>query len=148
MSSSTVIDSLCDHLAGENIVVTCFYCDFLDRKEQTGINISGALLKQLIGGRDTPEYINQVLQKELGNLGGRGLRLPDPLKMLTVTLASRERAFICIDALDKSPPDHRLELLESLRGIAHKSPNARIILTGRPHIQRLRDTSPLQKSLP
>lgn len=114
MSSSTVIDSLCNRLAGENIVVICFYCDFRDRKEQTVINILGTLLKQLIGGKGITEYINQVFEKESGNLGGRDLRLPHLLKMLATTLVSRERAFICIDALDGSLPENRLELLESL----------------------------------
>ena len=39
-----------------------------------------------------------------------------------------------MDALDESTPKHRRELLESLREIIRGSPNTRVFLTGRPHI--------------
>ena len=42
--------------------------------------------------------------------------------------------YICIDGLDESVPKHRRELLESLQKNVRVSPNARVFLTGRPHI--------------
>ena len=54
--------------------------------------------------------------------------------ILKMAIASLPRIFICIDALDESTAKHRRELLESMREIVLVSPNVRVFLTGRPHI--------------
>ena len=51
------------------------------------------------------------------------------------TTSSKERTFICIDALDECVPEHRAKLIDSLGQILEKSPATRIFVTGRPHIQ-------------
>ena len=95
----------------------------------------GALLKQVVGGlEEIPEEISQAYQKQKKALGGRGPRLSDIVKMLYTT-SSRERTFICIDALDECVPEHRVKLLDSFNQILQKSPATRIFVTGRPHIR-------------
>ena len=95
----------------------------------------GALLKQVVGGmEEIPEEISQAYQKQKKALGGRGPRLSDIVKMLQTT-SSKERTFICIDALDECVPEYRVKLLDSLNQILQKSPATRIFVTGRPHIR-------------
>ena len=60
--------------------------------------------------------------------------MPEIVEMLQ-TVTSLRPAFICIDALDECVERHRPEVLGSLRQILEKSPNTRIFLTGRRHIQ-------------
>ena len=107
------------------------YCDFLAQHEQSTTNMLGAIIKQLASKGEIPEYIREAFRK----FGGRGLRVPDIVQILKKTIASLPRVFICIDALDESTAKRRRELLESLREIVQISPNMRVFLTGRPHIE-------------
>ena len=93
----------------------------------------GAILKQLVGRGEIPEYIREAFQKGERRLGGE-LVLPDLMQMLAITISSLPQVFICIDALDELP-NHLSKLLESLRDIVRESPGARIFLTGRPHVK-------------
>jgi len=94
----------------------------------------GAILKQLVSRGGVTDDIREVFQKAKEEFGGRGLRLPDMVEILKKTIQSLQRIFVCIDALDELAPKHRRELLESLQEIVGVSPNMRIFLTGRPHI--------------
>jgi len=95
----------------------------------------GALLKQVVGGlEEIPEEISQAYQKQKKALGGRGPQLSDIVEMLQIT-SSKERTFICIDALDECVLEYRVRLLDSLNQILQKSPGTRIFVTGRPHIR-------------
>jgi len=130
-----VIDTLCDRARGQNVAVACFYCDFTVRKEQSPTNMLGAILRQIVGGlKEIPEGIVQAFEDQKQVIGGRGLRLPEIVRMLQ-TISSSRRTFICVDALDECVPEYRVKLLSSLRDILQKSPDARIFLTGRPHIR-------------
>jgi len=95
----------------------------------------GAILKQLVCGGGIPNYLREEFQEAKNKFGGRGLRLPDLMRMLKIAIASLRRVFICIDALDECLPKHLPELLESLRDIVRESPRTRIFLTGRPHVR-------------
>ena len=112
------------------------YCDFLTRHEQSTANILGSMLKQLARRGGIPEQIREAFQKARKEFGGRGLLLPGIVDILKKTITSLPRLFICIDALDECIPRHRRELLESLREIVSVSPNIRLFLTGRPHIEK------------
>jgi len=132
--SSLVVDSLCDQARRQNFSVACFYFDFAAQNEQSPANTMGALLKQVVGGlEEIPVEISQAYQDQKKAIGGRGPRLPDIVKMLQTT-TSKERTFICIDALDECVPGHRAKLLSSLNQILQESPGTRIFVTGRPHI--------------
>ena len=133
-NSSLAVDSLCDQGRGKSAAVVGLYCDFLSQQEQSTINMLGAILKQLASRGDIPEHIREAFQKAKKEFGGRGLRLPDMREILKKTITSLQRIFVCIDALDEISPKHRRGLLESLQEIAQVSPNVRIFLTGRPHI--------------
>ena len=109
------------------------YCDFLAQQEQSTTNMLGAVLKQL-ASRGIPELTRDAFQKAKKEFGGRGLRLPDMVEILKKTITSLSRVFICIDALDECTAKHRQELLKSVREIVRMSPNIRVFLTGRPHI--------------
>jgi len=130
-----VIDSLCDQEGGQNATIACVYFDFADQKDQSPANTMGALLKQVVGGlEEIPDEVSQAYRKQRKALGGRGPRLSDIVKMLQTT-TSKERTFICIDALDECMPEPRAKLLNSLGQILQKSPGTRIFVTGRPHIR-------------
>jgi len=133
-NSSLVIDSLCDRAVGKDIAVVGLYCDFLTQQEQSTASIMGAILKQLVGRGGIPQHIRGAFEKAKKEFGGRGLRFPDMVALLRRIIATLEGVFICVDALDESGPRNRRELLGSLREIVQVSPNTRVFLTGRPHI--------------
>ena len=110
------------------------YCDFLAQQEQSTTSMLGAILKQLASRGGVPEHIREAFQKAKREFGGRGLRLPDMIEILKKTITPLRRIFVCIDALDESAPKYRLELLGSLQEMVRVSPNVRVLLTGRPHI--------------
>jgi len=112
-----------------------FYCDFRDQQEQTATNILGAILMQLLVRGEVPEHVRQVFQKAKGEVGGRGLRLPDMVQMLKRTVSILSQVFICIDALDECLPKHLLELLGTMKEVLEESPRTRIFLTGRPQVE-------------
>ena len=133
--SSLVVDRLCDQARGKNTAVTCFYLDFAARKEQSVANILGSLLRQVVGGMErVPEEITRAFQEQKMAIGGRGLRLPDIVKMLQ-TITSSLRTFICIDAWDECAVAHRAKLINSLKQILETSPNTRVFIIGRPHVR-------------
>ena len=134
-NSSLVIDALGDEAVEGDPTVTCFYFDFAARNEQSPVNMLGSLLRQLVSGRgEIPEAIAHDFRKEKRIIGGRGLQVSGISKMFQTITATR-RTFICIDALDECVPEHRVVILESLRQILRGSPNTRIFMTGRPHVQ-------------
>ena len=133
--SSLVIDTLCERAGGQNVAVACFYFDFAVRQEQSSTSALGALLKQLaVGLGELPEEMVQAYEEQINFIGGRRPQHTDTVKMLQ-TASSKKRTFICIDALDECVPEHRVKLLNSLNKILQKSPNIRLFVTGRPHIQ-------------
>ena len=107
------------------------YCDYLTQKEQSTINMLGAILKQLISTGGIPEHIRETREE----FSGRGLRLPNMVETLKKTIASVQRIFVCIDALDELAPKHRREFLGSMQEIVLVSPKVRVFVTGRTHIK-------------
>ena len=130
-----VVDHLCDQVIGQDMAVACFYCDFASREAQSSTNMLGSLLKQLLSGLGAiPVEIVQKFRGQKKAIGGRRPQLPDIVKMC-VAVASLQRTFICVDALDECVPSHQLDVLGALGQILRGSPNTRIFMTGRPHIQ-------------
>ena len=138
-----MIDNLRDQAPTNDIAVAGVYCDFRGQVEQSTLSILGAILKQLVGERDIPEDVLQAFQKAKRESGSRGLRVRDLTRMLKTTIALIPRVFICIDALDEVHPKHLSKLLASLQDIARESPNTRIFLTGRSHVN-----SEIKKNFP
>ena len=134
-SSSLVIDTLCDHAREESLAVAWLYCDYLSQQEQTVINIMGAILKQLVAGREILKDIREAYQ-EAKKIGGRRPLLVDLMRMLRIAIAPLPQVFICVDALDECLLRNLQELLELLRDIVRESSSTRIFLTGRPHIRK------------
>jgi len=130
-----VIDDLCDEPCEEDIAIAMFYCDFRDQQKQTATNIIGAILRQLLVRGEVLEGVQSAFQKAKTEVGGRGLRLPDMVRMLKRAIAALPQVFICIDALDECIPKHLLELLGSLKDILQESQRTRIFFTGRPQIE-------------
>ena len=132
--SSLVIDRLRDQVKSQEVAVACFYFDTATQKEQSPASMLGALLKQLVSGlEEIPEEILRAY-RDLNIIGGRGPQLADIVKMLQAT-ASRKPTFICIDAIDECVAGYRAKILGSLNQILQNSPNTRIFITGRPHIE-------------
>ena len=134
-ASSLVVDRLCDRAKEQNMAVACFYVDFAAREEQIPTNMLGSLLKQIVGGLENiPDEISRSFQDHKRVIGGRGLRVPEIVKMLQTT-TSLQPTFICVDALDEYLDRHRPQVLDSLRQILEMSPATRIFLAGRGHIR-------------
>ena len=134
-TSSLVVDMLCDKAKEQNIAVACFYVDFAAREEQSPTNMLGSILKQIVAGLERiPEKIREAFQDHKKVIGGRGLRVPEIVKMLQSVTSSR-RTFICVDALDECVEGHQPEVLDSLRQVLEKSSSTRIFLTARRHIR-------------
>ena len=94
----------------------------------------GAILKQLVGRGDIPEFVRHEFQAAKSNFGGRRPELPDLMRMLKIAIAPLPQVFICLDALDECLPKHLPDLLGSLRDMVRESPKLRIFVTGRPHV--------------
>ena len=67
-------------------------------------------------------------------IGGRGLLLPDILRMLQ-TLTFSLRRFVCINGQNECGAVHRVKLLDSLKAILEESPRTWIFIIERPHIR-------------
>ena len=133
--SSLVIDTLCDQAEEQNFAVACFYFNFAAQKEQSSTSVLNALLKQVVSGlSEMPEEVARAYGNQKKVIGGRGPRLSDVVRILQTT-SSEKRTFICIDALDECVAGHQVKLLSSLNQILKESPDTRIFVTGRPHIQ-------------
>ena len=93
------------------------------------------LLNQLVAGlREIPAEIVQAYEDQNNSIDGRGLGLPNIVKMLQTT-SSTKPTLICIDALDGCVPEHRTKLLDLLSKILYELPGTKIFLAGRPHIR-------------
>ena len=135
-TSSLVIDRLSDATIRGSVSTVYFYCDFQAQKSQATAHMLASLLKQVVRGlRVIPEEIDCAFQKANQGSDSRGLSVSEILKLLAAALRSQKRTFICIDALDEYVAKHRPEFLRSLRSIVRDSPNVRLFVTGRPHIQ-------------
>ena len=133
--SSLVVDRLCDQGRRQNIAVSCFYFDFMARKEQSATSMLGSLVKQMVSGMEkVPEEISRAFQEQKKTIGGRRPQLVDITEMLQA-IASSQPTFICIDALDECAGVQRGRILGSLKQILEKSSDTRIFVTGRPHIR-------------
>ena len=129
------MDTLCDRTRGQSTPVTCFYFDFTERKEQSATNVLGSSLKQMVSGTGRiPEEIWHALREQKEAVSGRRPQLVDIVKMLQL-ITSSQRTYMCIDALDECTTAQRFRLFDSLKEILDKSPNARVFMTGRPHIR-------------
>ena len=126
------------------MAVVCLYCDFQDQEKQTAANMIGSLTKQLVNALEiVPTEIEGAFERAEREVGGRGLRVSETVKLLQAALAPMKRTFICIDALDECPDKHISQLLTSLHTASQASPDVRLLITGRPHIQ-----SAVEKYLP
>ena len=90
------------------MVVACIYCDFHADKGQSATSVLAAPLKQLVAGVETiPEEIKGAYDRAKREVDGRALRLPEIRAMLTKSASLLLRGFICVDALDEFPANHR-----------------------------------------
>ena len=129
------MDRICEQTRGQNVAVMCFYFDFAARKEQTATSMLGSLLKQIVNGTGRiPEDIWRALREQREAVSGRRPQLGDIVKMLQL-ITSSQRSFMVIDALDECTAVQRYRLFDALKVILEKSPNARVFVTGRPHIR-------------
>jgi len=129
------VDRICEQTRGQNVAVMCFYFDFAARKEQTATSMLGSLLKQIVNGTGRiPEDIWRALREQREAVSGRRPQLGDIVKMLQL-ITSSQRSFMVIDALDECTAVQRYRLFDALKVILEKSPNARVFVTGRPHIR-------------
>jgi len=133
--SSLVVDALCKQAVGENGAVVCFYFDLTAQKDQSPAAILGSVLKQIVSGLEViPEGIAEAFRDRVRVAGGQKLVLSEIMEHIRSILTSR-RTFICLDSLDECRARDRVKLLDLLNEILQESPEARIFLTGRPHIR-------------
>lgn len=134
--SSLVIDTLCAQAQGQNLAVLFLYCDYQAQKDQSAVNMIGSLLRQLVLGEiGITGEIRRAFEESRWS-GGKGLRLPDMMKLFVKTINSIGRVYVCVDAVDELQPQDRSEFLRALRQIIQDAPNTRLFLTVRSYIRR------------
>ena len=123
LCSSLVIETLCRQIDEREAAVACLYCDFHARKEQSTAHMLGAILKQVVGGLEhIPKEIEAAFQKSKKQIDGRELESGEICELLVSTLRTLQRSYICIDALDELPREHRPEFFKVLVQIIRESP--------------------------
>ena len=129
-----MVDTLCKQAVEENSAVACFYFDFAAQEEQSPAAVLGSVLNHVVAGlEEVPERIVRAFRDRKKVIGGQ--RLPDSeIVGFLQDISSSRCTFICIDALDQCPSRYLVKLLDLLNQILHKSPGARLFMTGRPHI--------------
>ena len=96
----------------------------------------GSLLRQIaLGEVGFVGEIKSAFEKSRKS-GGKGLLLSEMRELFAKTIGSLDQVYICVDAMDELVPEHRSELLRTLKQIVKEAPNTRLFLTGRPHIRR------------
>jgi len=132
ITSSLVIDDLCKQPSEEDTTVVISYCDYQEQHQQTTANIIGSILKQLVVKNDVIlGSVRKAFLKAKTECSGRGLCLPDLVRVLKESITSLPQVFICIDALDEFMSKELPELLVSLKSIVQERPSVRVFLTGR-----------------
>ena len=130
-----VIDTLCEQARQNGAVSLFFYCNDRAKKDQSAVNIIGCLLRQLIvGAAEIPNGIRSAFN-ESGEGCRKALRLSEMVKLFIKTIIPIERAYICIDAVEKLLPEERAKFLDALGQISRLAPNTRLFLTATPHIR-------------
>ena len=96
----------------------------------------GALTRQIVNAlKMVPTEIEEAFERAEYQVEGRGLRVPEVVKLLQAALAPLKRTFICIDALDECPDKHLSQLLSSLHTVSQMSSSVQLFITGRPHMR-------------
>lgn len=133
--SSLVIDELSAKATAENTCVLFLYCDYRDERQQTQVNLIGALLKQAIClNLATSDAIIEGLPKMKQE--NKVLKADAASKFLIEALLCFTKIYICIDALDECQVD-RASFLRALREIIQHTElqkRLRIFLTGRSQV--------------
>ena len=118
------------------MAVAYVYCDFNIRNMQSTSAVLGLVLKQVVEAlKEIPNEVQKAFGRAKKQTEGCGLRLPEILDILTKSLLSLKRGFICIDALDEFPTKQLAQLWKSLQRVIRECPNTRLFLTGRPQIR-------------
>jgi len=117
------------------MAVLSLYCDYQAQKDQSAVNMIGALVRQVALG--TPRIPCEVKSafEESEREGGQGLRLVDMVKLFVKIISSIELVYLCVDAVDEVLRQHRSEFLRALQQVVQDAPNVRLFLTGRPYIR-------------
>ena len=132
--SSLVIDTLREQTRGQNVAVLSLYCDYQAQKDQSAVNMIGALLRQVgLRALRIPGEIKSAFD-EAKREGGERLRLSDMVKLFVRAISSIDLVYLCADAVDEVLPQHRPEFFRALRQIIQDAANVRLFLTGRPYI--------------
>jgi len=117
------------------MAVAYVYCDVNTSNVQSAGTVLESVLEQVVGElAEIPDEAQKAFEPAKERADGCELRLPEILDRLTRCLMCLKRCFICIDALDELPTNHRAHLWSSLQRIVRECPNTRLFLTGRPHI--------------
>lgn len=102
-----MVERLSEKAEEQNIAVACFYVDFAAPEEQSPADMLGSPLKQIIGGLERiPDEISRTFQNHEKVIGGRGLRVPEIVRILQI-VTFLQPAFVCVNALDECAEGHR-----------------------------------------
>jgi len=93
--SSLVIDTLRKQMRGQNVAVLSLYCNYQAQKDQSAVNLIGALLRQVaLRAGGIPEQIKSAFDEAMQE-GGEGLRLPDMVELFVKAIYSIELVYLC-----------------------------------------------------
>lgn len=110
-----------------SVAVTCVFCDYNDRENQTAINLLSSLAQQMLQQIKTlPEDVRSIYKDHKRK--NTRLGLDDCIRILRSAINPFSKIFIVIDALDECSRDAAPKFIESVLQLA----DARILITSRP----------------
>lgn len=113
--------------------VAFFYFNYREADKQDSHSVLSCLLRQVVAGLDyiPPELVQMKLNK--GNSGR--MDLEECKRMMAICLATTERTYFVLDALDECDYSrNRKALLQTLHDLA-QVPQTRLLITSRSHVQ-------------
>lgn len=116
--SSIIVDFLLERRDGDRSVgVTCIYCDYNDRQNQTAINLISSLLQQLLQQTSTlPENMKSIYTEHRK----KGIRLGQAgcVNVLKSAIPTFSEVFVVIDALDECTKTAAQDFIEPVLKLA------------------------------
>ena len=130
--SCIAADHLSNHFRNDDVGIAYIFCNYKKKEEQTLLQLSGSLLKQLVQQmKSIPDGLLKCYEMHLKLSTPPSIKeISDLLKNETLTFKKR---FIIVDALDEFSDDNgsRSQLLKMLR-VIQASQSMNLMATSRP----------------
>jgi len=136
-NSSFVVDHLRRMYKESQVAVVHYYCDYAEQHEQTQVHVLRCLLRQVCNICNAiPAVVAEFYQQTRNNVDDQewAYQLQSVLRRVIATF---DRCFIIIDALDEAAPKHRAGLFDVLHNIRGSQSTVKVFASTRPHLANI-----------